>query len=498
MGNNDTVLEIRKDGEQFLRALNEELYRNLAGLKRESNLRAIYKSYPILGDPDVFFSVKDMFQKDKEENGGAQCNVPPLLGFLASAFLGSKTAKVMDKILTIETGEEIHVESKKIPYRSAWADIKKEPKRTRREEMDRKRREIVLKLNPLFLELLDIMHSASVELGFLNYTNLCDEIERLNLSQLEEKTRLFLDDTEYIYRDLLGWFFLKRMELKLKDAKRHDLYYLLNSFELKANFPKVDLKELAKSVLGEMGIEVRENIKADLEKRKGKTSKAFCIQVEIPQNIIFSVYPIGSIEDYESFFYGLGSALCYAYTEREDDFESRRIRESALVEVFGHLLKNLILQPRWLKRYLKLDAGIDFLRFLYLRQLMIIRYYSGKLIYELTLHKDEDFRSKSDFYKQTLKSAHLCEYSEADYLVDVEPFFYTASRLKASIIEAGLRWYLRERFDEEWWRKKEAGDFIHKMWKEGGKMTSEEISKRVGFKEISLAPLLRFFQEVLG
>ncbi|MBI2486361.1 MAG: hypothetical protein HYW01_05275 [Deltaproteobacteria bacterium] len=492
----DIILEIHKNGEKFLRALNEELYRNWSGLKRGSNLNSIYRSHPNLGETDLFFSVKDLVMK--EEEVGARHAVPLLLGFLTHSFIGNKTAKFTDKIFTSEARQEIVVERKSIPYRAARAKIKKEQKRTKREEIDKRRKEIILKLNPLFIELLDTMHSASAELGYSSYTTLCDEVEGLKLEQLVEKAKVFLIDTEYIYRDLLGWFFQKRMELKLKDAKIHDLHYLLNSFELNANFPKTDLKSLAKTLLNEMNIEFGENVRADLEQRKDKVSEAFCLPFEPPQNIVFSIYPIGGVEDYESFFYGLGSALCYGYVEREDDFEFRSLRESASVEIFGQLFENLIFQPKWIKRYLKSDAGSDFLRFLYLRQLMKIRYYSGKLIYEMALHKDEDFESKSDFYKQMLQTATLCEHSEADYLFDSKPFFYTAIYLKASFVEPALRSYLRERFDEQWWREKESGDYLRKMWQRGGRITSQEILKRLGYKELDISQLFRFFGEVLG
>jgi len=81
---------------------------------------------------------------------------------------------------------------------------------------------------------------------------------------------------------------------------------------------------------------------------------------------------------------------------------------------------------------------------------------------------------------------------------NVSPFFYTASYLKSNAIEAKLSLYLMEKYDEEWWRTREAGDFILKLWEEGGRITSKEILKRVGFEKLSFTPLLRSFQEVLG
>jgi hypothetical protein len=288
------------------------------------------------------------------------------------------------------------------------------------------------------------------------------------------------------------------MELKLKDAKSYDLDYLFNSFELRANFPKTDLRTITEGILGEMNVETGEKIKADVELRRGKTSEPFCMPIEPPRSITFSIHPVGGVEDYESFFYSLGSALCYGQVEHDDDFEFKCLRESTTVEIYAYLFKNLIYQPKWLIKYLKAESHIDFIRFLYLRQLMKIRYYAGKLIYEMALHKDEDFKTKSDLYRQTLQNTLFCEYSGTHYLIDVKPYFYTASCLKGIIVEASFRNYLRENFDEQWWREKEAGDFIRKIWREGGRITSHEISKRLGVNPFDLSPLMASFREVLG
>jgi hypothetical protein len=232
---NDVIHDIGKEGESFLRSLNRELYENLAGLKKVSNLRDIYKSHSSLADPALFYSVKDISSKDNEEEIGLKL----IVNFLARSVIGGKIAKVRDEILTAELREAIRINGKAIPYRSTPAEIKREPKRIRREEIDKKRREKLLKINPLVLEVIDMMHNASAELGFSSFTELCDEIEMLNLHKLEEKAKLFLDDTEYIYRDLLKWFLFKRIELQLKDAKGYDIDYLFNSFELRAYFPKM-------------------------------------------------------------------------------------------------------------------------------------------------------------------------------------------------------------------------------------------------------------------
>ncbi|MGH7908631.1 MAG: hypothetical protein ACRENW_02140, partial [Thermodesulfobacteriota bacterium] len=108
--NLDTIQEIRQYGERFLRELNEELYRNLAGLKKKSDISPIYKSYPDLLDPDVFFSMKSVSPKDNDKEKGLKL----LRGFLAKSIIERKSSTLKDKILTIETRAEIPLGSRRI------------------------------------------------------------------------------------------------------------------------------------------------------------------------------------------------------------------------------------------------------------------------------------------------------------------------------------------------------------------------------------------------
>ncbi len=36
--------------------------------------------------------------------------------------------------------------------------------------------------------------------------------------------------------------------------------------------------------------------------------------------------------------------------------------------------------------------------------------------------------------------------------------------------------YLKERFDEEWWRVPDVGEFLKGLWRDGGRITLEELA----------------------
>ncbi|MEZ4547009.1 MAG: hypothetical protein R3B51_04505 [Thermodesulfobacteriota bacterium] len=38
--------------------------------------------------------------------------------------------------------------------------------------------------------------------------------------------------------------------------------------------------------------------------------------------------------------------------------------------------------------------------------------------------------------------------------------------------------YLKEKFDEEWWRVPDVGEFLKGLWRDGGRITFEELSAK--------------------
>jgi len=129
---------------------------------------------------------------------------------------------------------------------------------------------------------------------------------------------------------------------------------------------------------------------------------------------------------------------------------------------------------------------------------MILRYYCGKFIYENSIHFIEDHQNNSENFKQSLKEATLAEFSETDYLIEIEPFLSSAIYLKASFIESSFRSYLRENFDEQWWRNIETGNFLRTLWKDGGRISSGDIANISGFDALDLIPLYESLNEHLG
>jgi hypothetical protein len=125
---------------------------------------------------------------------------------------------------------------------------------------------------------------------------------------------------------------------------------------------------------------------------------------------------------------------------------------------------------------------------------MGIRRYCGEILY-LSSIEGEHINSDSENLRELLKIAILANINEHEYLTDIQQLSHSVFSFRASLIEAGFRMYLRERFDEEWWREGRTGDLLIYLWGKGGRIDSSEIANSFGKGDLDTAPLLKTFEE---
>lgn len=488
----DTARFIRSEGESLLRGLHGELFKNLAGRKTEARTADIYNAHREILDPELFISCKGPAGKEESPSGML------ISSFLAGAFLGEKSSGLTDRILTLEAGEEFRAAGKKITIRSMKAEILSEPKKQKRDEIGSGSGEILNRLNPLYSQKLEKLAECSEALGFRNYGELIDATAGLGITRIKEEAGKFLKDTDYIAGDILKWFFMKKMEYKPKDASSGDVMYLLNSAELGGYFPKIDFAAFPGKVLEDMGLTPPRKVNFDTEKRRGKATDAFSIPVNPPFETAISIYLVHGIHDYESFFRTLGCSLCFVFTEPGDDFEFLFLRDETLTDTFSRLFANLLYEPKWLKKHLQIDTDGDFLNFLYLRRLMSARLDAARALYAWELFGGGEPREMPDLFSQIMSDAMKCKVDGRSYLTEFLSPVRSPFRFKAVLTEPRLRFFMKESFDEEWWRTKAAGDFLKSIWTGGGRITYTALCGSIGQGDADARLLSGIFEEFLG
>ena len=492
---NSTLLsEIRRRGEGFLHDLNRHVYLTSSGLGNNSSFREIYNSYGGMFEPSDFVdSLKEESAESPEEQTGKKL----IFSFLSEHVIGRKTAGLLDEIASLECERGIRLGGRLLSLRDCLIAIELEPKRGVRDEIAEKTAPVMEKINQSMLKTLDIRRSTAHDLGYDGLIGMADETGSLELGHLRTEAEAFLKDTEYVYSDLLRWMLSRR--LPIKEPKRHDIDFLLNSFEFTDYFGSGNLLPTMERFLAEMGAGHSKNIRCDLEARANKLKTVEAVPIDPPREAAFAIYPLGSVEDYGSFLSQTGKALSFAFVPEDDLFEFRFLRDRTYMELFGTLFANLILEPTWAKRYMRLDVTPNLSVPLAFRRLARIRLTAAGLIYSLELHGDEGAAPRPEAYMEAMDNALLCSHDPALYLIANEAdIFGAAHRFRALMLEPSISAHMKERFDEQWWRVLETMGYLGGLWEAGGRTTYEDLAKEVGVEKLESRPVMDYFEKALG
>ena len=140
--------------------------------------------------------------------------------------------------------------------------------------------------------------------------------------------------------------------------------------------------------------------------------------------------------------------------------------------------------------------GLQVVNFLVL--LWLLRRYCAKLLYEVEFHAAADPTTMRGRYAELLGDALKVEPSDTDYLADIDDGFYASQYLRAWAFEAQLRSYLREKFGNAWFTRRDAGSLVRELWSEGQKPTADEILEDVTGSSIELEAVAERVREALA
>ncbi len=366
--------------------------------------------------------------------------------------------------------------------------IANEPDRARRERLERARTELLdEQLNPIYTEAHVATHDAVPALGAEGYVDLYRRFA-FPLHETADQCRAFLESTEQLYEQAADRLFRQRLGVGLDEARPWDVARLYRAPEWDSAFPKETMLPALEATLEGLGVNLRaqRNIHLDVEDRPLKTPRAFCSPIEVPGRVMLVIKPMGGPDDWHALFHEAGHAEHFAHTSESLSMEARRLGDNAVTEGWAMLLEYLVDDPAWHARRLDMPRADEFAAEGATILLYVVRRYCAKLLYELELHALDDVTAARARYTELLGDAVRIEPLAANYLADVDAGFYATSYLRAWAFEAQLRAYLRERFDTDWFTKREAGSLLRELWAEGQGYDADELLGEVAGTAIEL------------
>jgi hypothetical protein len=331
------------------------------------------------------------------------------------------------------------------------------------------------------------------DFGFKNYLIYCEEKKGVNFSEIAHICSKFIESTNKIYENHFSLWVEKEIGRKFHKLSRYHAIYLLNIKEFNQAFPKDRLMRVVLKNLQEMGIDspINNRLLIDLEDRKGKSPLSRCVPLRIPDEIHVTIKPMGGLSDYETVLHEIGHGLHFSFTDPSLPYPYRHLpRSFALTECFAFLLQNLTLDPYWLATYTDLspEERNSLLFSKAMKLLCLIRRYIGKFMFELELFSKDNIDDGGGYSEWMERITGFIYEPEAAF-IDLDEDFYSADYIRAWIGEAWLRSYLKKKFGNEWFKRREAGEFLVTLWKKGERWGLDELIRGLGGNPLDISPL---------
>jgi hypothetical protein len=480
------------DADRFVAELNEESYRHFAGLKETYDLAPIYERHERLTQLDTALGLGasvDGYRRRRE-----------LWRFACEGYLGNFVKGEAERVAELEATLTATVDGEEIPFRMLKPQLMNEDDRATRERIEAARNELTEEhLNALELQAAQVVVRETQRLGAASYAELYRNFG-FRLDDLAEQCRGFLADTEQLWEEVGDRFFRSRIGLGLGEVRRWDVGRAWRAAAWDSAFPRDVMLPALEGTLADLGIELRaqENVELDLDERPSKDPRAFCSPIEVPGRVVLVMKPAGGPDDWRALFHEAGHTEHFAHMDASLAVEERRLGDNAVTEGWAMLLEHLTTDPVWLERRLDFPRPYEFAAEGAMSLLWLVRRYCAKLLYELEFHTAEDLTALRPRYVELLGDATKVEPAASDYLGDIDGGFYASEYLRAWAFEAQLRAYLRERFGNAWFSRREAGSLLRELWAEGQKPTADELLNDVTGETLELAAVGDSVREALA
>lgn len=489
----------RREYAEFNSQWGREYYLVLSGQKATLELMRIYERYSDLFTQDAISRLKQLLDEASPDFETNRVSINHLLNFATDQFLENAAKVLTEEISRYESQSRIEWQGREIHFQEAFVVIKNEKDRQSRRALYQKRAELIEAANDLRAERLSKIHMAARSLGFENYTVMHEQLRNKDYAALAGEAEKLLEQTEAVYVTRLGEALRRNLHIKIEDAERVDALYFLNLSEYDEKFPASQLLKVYKETMQGLGIDSdkQKNIYVDSESRPRKSARAFCAPIEIPEDVKLVIRPVGGQSDYQAMLHEAGHAQHYGWTSPTLLPEFKYTGDYALTETYAFLFNHLPTESDWLASMLRFADNRAFIRSATLTRLHIVRRYAAKLIYERTLHADNNLSSAPALYSQLQTNATKFQTGEVEFLTDLDDGFYSANYLRAWAFEVALRDYLKTKFDKRWWESKRAGNFLREIWHTGDRYDADEMAAQIGIGPINFDLLIDEFNREL-
>ena len=476
--------------EAFLAELNEERYRNLAGLSESSVQAGVYARHAALFTTETIDALRTLVDaggKESERNRA-------LLAFASDGYLHRSTTDLPDQIATAERRAVIHWRGEPIRYHAARNRISSTGERWERNALFEQWLRAVEAINPLRIERLEAWHEGVRALGYTDYVELVRATRGWNPDELAALTRGALNASETGYYAAIRRL-LARVGIEQGDGSLADAWFVLRGTGWDAWFEPRRLVSTLEGTLSGLGLDLRDRpgVTLDVEARPSKPSDAHCVPVRVPDDVRLVLNPRGGWEDMSGALHAAGHLEHLVSVPARTPPSLAVLGDTSVSQGYALLMESLLGDPGWLAESLGMGeaAQVAFVDFWGLVLLHRLRSLGGELIYELALHRGGEHAIQRAMYAGTLGLLTGVRWPEEMYLLGDRDLLHPGTSLRATMLAGILDQELRRRHPDGWWRNAEAGAMLRELFARGSAWNAERVVASLGYDALDWRPVLR-------
>lgn len=482
--------------ESFWRERSRAYFEVRVGARSGAGLAELHERYRDLFGDDVLTSLAAGLRDAGEAGSVGAARRRRLLGVLTEGRAGLLAGDALDRKLAWECTAVVEVEGEAIPVRSVPVRLGEAEEAGRRAEIARALAGARAAMEAVDRRVVEAGRQARAIVADAGGRPWADE------AGVGDVARKLLEQTEDAYLDLLGYELERRLGLGPGEASEADMYRLRRAPWLDPLLGGLDPFEAAARQWRELGLDwtAGGRIRVEGGPRAEHSGQTWWAVLSVPDEVVLVPGEERGWERVAAVYGALGQAHHSAWTDGDLPFEDRVAGDRSVSDGVGLLFRRLPGNPAWLGRYARLGrlGRPDPIRWAALLALLDLRRAAALALYELDLERSADPGAAREQYVDRLSAATGLAVDGAGYLAEVEGAQRAGSRLRAWAVEAAFGKWLRDSFDEDWFRNPRVGPFLLESFARGYAEDAEAVVARLGLPGLPFDEVPAWLLEPVG
>ena len=487
--------ELREDAAGLSRALARDRYRRAAGLSAEETLREMLAAHPLAASAEGLAQASEALAEAETEEPKRPARIARLSAlrdFLLRARAEALEPAAAEDLWGLPARPLVRPPGDAglhgaLPAIAVERELSILRSRERRAEMERA---LAAALQPADAARGAVWDAAQEALGDLPPFALHARGWTTQGSP-EVAAERVLQGTDAVMSDLGGWLLQRHSEAG-GGAERHDVLHLLHAPRCASAFPRGEMMRTVRRWTEMLRLEF--GAKIDDEVRPLKMSGACAEAIDPPYEARVSLWPEEGPRALSSLLGALSVAELRLGPPEDAPPEDLWLSDPAVPWACRALFAGLLREPDFARRCAKADLSRDDERAIAIAAVIDARLAAARTLSSLKAHELGLGARAEQFHRDAFRRATGAELPAGLALRELDPWLGSFAELRGRSFAARARFFLREQYDQDWWRNPRALPAVRGLWARGGRPTLVELWAEIG-GEPSVEPLLEDLAE---